>query len=445
MQKLGKKFYVALTLLGLIGQIAWVVENMYLNVFIYKMFNASAGDISLMVALSAVTATVTTLLMGALSDRLGKRKVFICGGYIVWGVSILGFSLVRMDVLSPLCETAAQAMSLGVTLTIVLDCLMTFFGSTANDAAYNAWLTDMGDENTRGKIEGINAMMPLVAILCVFGGFMGFNLDEAGSWQTIYLIIGLVVLLIGVLGFFLIEDKAARSEESYWENLKYSFRPSTVKSNWQLYAVLIAFAVFGISIQIFMPYLILYYEKSLGMADYVLIMAPAIVLASIFTALYGRLYDKWGFKKSVMPALALLLLGYAFLYYTWTPAPVFVGSLLMMCGYLSGMAVFGARIRALIPENMAGRFQGVRIIGQVLIPGVIGPAVGAWVLRNAQQILNSDGTYSFLPNENIFMAAAVAAVAVVVVLGVYFRCQLKPEKKVTYGKMPQRRAYKKKK
>ena len=340
--KLGKKCYAALVMLGLIGQIAWVVENMYLNVFIYKMFNASAADISLMVALSAVTATATTLLMGALSDRMGKRKVLVCGGYIVWGVSILGFSLVRMDVLTPLCQTAAQAMSLGVTLTIVLDCLMTFFGSTANDAAYNAWLTDMGDETTRGRIEGINAMMPLVAILCVFGGFMGFDLDKAASWQTIYLIIGVVVLLVGVSGLFLMEDKAVKSEEGYWENLKYSFRPSVVKANWHLYAVLIAFAVFGISIQIFMPYLILYYEKSLGMADYVLIMAPAIILASVFTALYGRLFDKWGFKKSIMPCLALLLLGYALLYYTWTTIPVFVGSLLMMCGYLGGMAVFAA-------------------------------------------------------------------------------------------------------
>jgi len=54
---------------------------------------------------------------------------------------------------------------------------------------------------------------------------------------------------------------------------------------------------------------------------------------------------------------------------------------------------------------------------------VIGPAVGAWVLRNAQQILNNDGTYSFLPNENIFLAAAVAAVAVIVLLGSVFRKQ----------------------
>ena len=44
--KLSPRFWLALTLFSLIGQIAWVVENMYLNVFIYKMFHASAANIS---------------------------------------------------------------------------------------------------------------------------------------------------------------------------------------------------------------------------------------------------------------------------------------------------------------------------------------------------------------------------------------------------------------
>ena len=44
--KLSAKFWFVLTLFSLVGQIAWVVENMYLNVFIYKMFHASAADIS---------------------------------------------------------------------------------------------------------------------------------------------------------------------------------------------------------------------------------------------------------------------------------------------------------------------------------------------------------------------------------------------------------------
>ena len=78
--KKNSRFYLALVIFCLTGQVAWTVENMYFNVFIYKMFHASAEAISTMVAASAIAATVTTLLIGALSDKLGKRKIFICGG-----------------------------------------------------------------------------------------------------------------------------------------------------------------------------------------------------------------------------------------------------------------------------------------------------------------------------------------------------------------------------
>ena len=88
--KLSGRFWAALTVFSLVGQIAWVVENMYFNVFIYKMFHASAAAISTMVAASAVAATVTTLLIGALSDKLGKRKLFICGGVGSFRGSVAG-------------------------------------------------------------------------------------------------------------------------------------------------------------------------------------------------------------------------------------------------------------------------------------------------------------------------------------------------------------------
>ena len=411
------RFWLALVIFGLTGQVAWVVENMYFNVFIYKMFHASPAQISAMVSASAVAATLTTVLVGALSDKIGRRKVFICVGYILWGLSIAAFALVRVDVLSGLFPMATAA-AVGVTITIILDCAMTFFGSSANDACFNAWLTDSTDHTNRGAAEGINAMMPLVAILAVFGGFMGFDLNKASSWTTIFLIIGGAVILIGVLGLFLIQDTATKIPENsrYFANIVYGFRPSVMRQNKVLYATLIAFAVFGISIQIFMPYLILYYQVSLQMENYVLIMAPAIIVASIATAFYGRLYDKVGFARSAVPALCLLLVGYGVLYFTTSTAPVFIGSLLMMTGYLAGMAVFGAMLRDYTPENKAGMFQGLRIVGQVLIPGIIGPVIGSAVLKNAELYTNDDGTKSFIPNVNIFLAAAVVAVLVFVTL-----------------------------
>ena len=412
--KLSPRFWCAVTLFSLIGQVAWVVENMYFNVFIYKMFNASADDIALMVGASAVAATVTTVFMGALSDRIGKRKLFICGGYILWGISIFSFVLIKADIISPLFPTVTAISSLCVTLVIILDCVMTFFGSTANDAAFNAWLTDSTDSSNRGAVEGINAMMPLVAILVVFGGFMFFDLENPQSWSLIFTIIGAVVLVVGVLGIFLIKDTPIeKPEQSYFKCIFYGFMPKTIKSNLSLYLTLAAFVVFNISIQIFMPYLIIYYEKSLGMTDYVFIMAPAIIVAAVVTAFWGRVYDKKGFNFSSAIAISSLCIGYIILFFTKTTLPVFIGSLFMMCGYLSGMAVFGAMIRDNTPENKAGMFQGLRIFSQVLIPGIVGPAIGSAVLKNAETVLNNDGTTSFLPNENIFLASLVAVLLLI--------------------------------
>lgn len=399
--KLGKKFWISMLIFGLMGQVAWVVENMYFNVFIYKMFHAEPADISAMVMASAVTAALTTIIMGAVSDKVGRRKAFMSIGYIIWGLSIISFAYIK-----------------SIMLTIVMDCVMTYFGSTANDAAYNAWLTDRGDSTNRGKIEGVNSMMPLIAILVVFGGFMSFDLDTHEAWTSIYYIIGIATTFIGIAGWFLIEDAPGlqKTGESLGNTLAYSFRPSVAKDNSRLYLTLVNFAVFNISIQVFMPYLLIYYEKTLGMDNYVLIFAPAILLAAVITVFYGRLYDRLGFMRSIMPVIVMLITGYAILYFTTSTIPVFIGSLLMMAGYLTGMSVFGAMIRDSIPEGRAGQFQGVRIIGQVFVPGLIGPALGAWILRDADVIVNGDGTTSFLPDRGIWSAAAAVIVILFAVL-----------------------------
>ena len=159
-----------------------------------------------------------------------------------------------------------------------------------------------------------------------------------------------------------------------------------------------------------MPYLIIYYEVALALENYVLIMAPAIIIAGGVTAVYGRYYDKVGFVGAIVPSLACLMLGYVVLAIFTNVALVFIGSLFMMTGYLTGMAVFGAMIRDYTPSGKAGAFQGLRIVGQVLVPGIIGPAIGAAVLANADVIIGGDGTQSFIPNQNIFIAALVASV-----------------------------------
>ena len=414
MEKLGKKFWLALIIFSLCGQIAWTIENMLFNVFIQEEFNATLNDIALMVSLSAVVATITTLLIGALSDKIGKRKLFICVGYILWGISILGFAFLKLDTMEKHASSLVAAATLGVSLTILFDCIMTFFGSSANDSCFNAWVTDISNNTNRGKIEGINSAMPLIAVLVVFGGNMLIE-KNANHWTILFLAIGIIVLLVGILGFFLIKDMPLeKSDLPYFKNIFYGFKKQTFKENKLLYIILIGFAIFCTSVQIFMPYLIIYFTSTLGLDNYVLIFAPAIVIAAAFTFFFGRIIDKYGFFKTSLITFAIYGLGLIVLTMFTNIVFVFIGTMLMMSGYLSLTACFNSEIRNNTPADKVGFFQGIRIVMQVLIPMLIGPWIGS--------LLSGTGGDGFLgivgdgytPARWIFLGAVILSLFILI-------------------------------
>lgn len=427
-----KKFYFALVLFSLLGQIAWVVENMYFNVFISKEFGASQFHVALMVSLSAIVATLTTLFVGAYSDKIGKRKMFIWLGYILWGLTICSFALVNVKTISSIFPTITSAASIGITLTIILDCLMTFLGSSANDACFNAWITDSTDKTNRGKVEGINSMMPLIAILVVFGLLSGFATE--GSWWILFLIIGVLTISAGVIGLFVIDESKVEvnNETNYFKRIFYGFKPSSIKENKTLYLTYLSFAIFGVGIQIFMTFLVQYYEVAIG-DIYVFVMAPAIIVAAIATVFYGRLYDKYGFKKTILPSLGTLVLGLTILSLTLIDAIksniviILIGSLLMMCGYLCSGAVFNAKMRDHTPKDKVGSFQGIKMFAQVLIPMLIGPWIGAAAISGdfSYDVGDVLAGYSYNVNPAIFVASAIVIIVVIVTLFLVFKSDKK--------------------
>ena len=72
-EKFTKRSWLILLVFGMIGQIAWAVENMYFNLFLFETVSQSLSAVTLMVQLSGITATVVTLIAGTLSDKLQNR------------------------------------------------------------------------------------------------------------------------------------------------------------------------------------------------------------------------------------------------------------------------------------------------------------------------------------------------------------------------------------
>ena len=89
--KLGAKIWTCVLVFGLVGQIAWSVENMYFATLAQDIFsNVHRQDLAtivstLMIWLSAIAATATTIFAGGFIDKIGKRKPFIAYGYLAWG------------------------------------------------------------------------------------------------------------------------------------------------------------------------------------------------------------------------------------------------------------------------------------------------------------------------------------------------------------------------
>ncbi|MEE1283796.1 MAG: MFS transporter, partial [Acutalibacteraceae bacterium] len=86
--KLPFSLWLNLIMFGFMGQVAWAVENNFFNLYMLKV-GGDMHDISVMIAVSAIVAFLTTLFMGSLSEKINKRKIFICGGYILWGLTVI--------------------------------------------------------------------------------------------------------------------------------------------------------------------------------------------------------------------------------------------------------------------------------------------------------------------------------------------------------------------
>ncbi|RVU97672.1 MFS transporter [Coriobacteriales bacterium OH1046] len=419
---LGGSTWIVIVLLALVGQIAWAVENNFFNLFIQDAFGASLSDVALMVSASAFTATATTLLVGTWSDRVGRRKIFVVAGTLVWGLSICAFAVLQ-SVSGTLARNAAAAAALGISLTIAFDCLMTFFGSLANDACFNAWLTDITDGTNRGRVEGVNSAMPLLSMLVVFGGalflmIVGDDGSVTYDYPLFFTIIGGVVIATGIIAAFFMDEShpEPRVGGRYLSELAYGFKPSSMDENRLLYLVLFGYCVFACAMQVFMPYYVLYLRLPYILGEsYVLVMAPCIIIASVFTIFYGRLVDKHGFSRSITLPLVLFVAG-CILLTTLTSAPaVFIGSMLMLAGYLGSVACFSAAVRNCTPNDHVGLYQGIRIFSVVLVPMLVGPWIGSAVSASSGVVgfgVVGDG---FAPSSLIFAAGAAVSLLTFIV------------------------------
>lgn len=436
--KLGGRIWFNIILFGFMGQIAWAVENMFFNTFLYNAIYNGASQtavdgsidvmsaISIMVAASASFTVVATFLVGTWSDKAGKRKKFIAFGYILWGIVTAAFGVISRDNTASLFHLTDEVKILTVTvgIVIVMDCVMSFIGSSGNDAAFNAWVTDVTSTKNRATVESVLALLPLIATAAVMGlaGAVGTI-----GYDVFFIVLGAIVSVCGICGLFTLKDGQIHTEvsESYLKDLVYGFKPSVVKENKKLYLALTACCLSSTAFQVFFPYIFIYLGNVMhfsldsvlaSLTPMIIVIAAVVLILAIALLIFtGKLMDKFGKDKFMVFSVILYLLGLIATGFAKNIAVFFVCAVPALLGWALFSIAMNASVRDFMPEGKVGVFQGIRIIFFVLIPMIVGPFIGNLVCRiSSVTYTNEYGVVTSAPGSVMFWAAAAVAIFILI-------------------------------
>ena len=412
---LSSRTWVIMFALAFTGQIAWAVENSWFNTFVYDTITPDPRPVAWMVAGSAITATLTTLLMGTLSDRTrsrwGRRRPFILFGYILWGLSTILFPTVAY----------IKVTSMAIFMVVVADSIMTFFGSTANDAAFNAWTTDIATSKTRGRVEGVlNLSVFLAQIVAMVAA--GMLIDSLGYFVFFYSLGG-IVMVVGLVAGSLLQDVPAPPESgepkrSFLSEFAELFDVNTLKENRALFIILIFIMLSSIGMQVSLPYLIIYLENYIGVTktEFSIIGGAVMLGSAVFAIPFGLLADKWNKRNMIFFATIVSSLGGILLSLVRSlPLLSLTGLLWQAFSVAMGIASV-AWLKDLLPEQNRGKFLGIRMIFWIAIPMVIGPWIGSTLIQNFGVPTISNGQAGFIPPPIIFQVGSIISLFALVPL-----------------------------
>jgi len=249
----------------------------------------------------------------------------------------------------------------------------------------------------------------MIAVVVVGGIFVD---GSEKHWDIFFYIFGGITTAVGLASIFLYPKDIAtpNKDEPYLRNIIHGFKPSVIKDNKLLYLSLIAFMIFNIGIQVYMPYFMVYIQQGLGIqgGDFTVSLGVVLILASLVAIVLGLFVDKIGKNKVIFPALATAIIGGIIMTFVRDKAGVMIGGTILMSGYLVCTAILGAKVRDYTPTNQAGLFQGVRMVFVVMLPMISGPYIGQGVsLINAQTYINEYGQSVTRPNEFIFLFTSI--------------------------------------
>lgn len=437
------RFWLIVWGMGLAGQLCWNMENQWFNTFVYAKISQDVDIVTWMVILSAFVTTISTFVFGTMSDRMGNRKKFVSIGYIIWGVATILFGLTEF-----IGSIAGASVAIAGFLVVLVDAIMSFFGSMGNDSGYNTWLNDYTNDNNKGQIGAALAALPVIGT--VVGTVLGGMLVNVGNetvgtdaynpaldnYQLLFWAMGIFVILVGVISLFIMKDHpslVSNKKGSFISQVTDIFRFSSLKGNKNLKELLLANLVacfFFIPFNFYFTHMgnWIIYDIGFTAGDMGLIQGIALLLAVLVTIPFIKLINKDKIPLVALVSIISNALGLFLIYvfvkdsssvdvlnlFSVKNIPMFICVFLVGVGYVLITQACMIWVKGLFPEESKGQFEGVRVCFFTLIPMLIGTLIGNVIIKTTAQIGEPKyDTYGHLievPQENLFLFAGIMVI-----------------------------------
>ncbi len=458
------RFWILLWGMGLAGQLCWNMENQWFNTFVYAKISGDVNIVTWMVIVSALVTTFSTFLFGTLSDRLGKRKVFICVGYIIWGCATILFGLTEYARVSGI----GMLVSLSGFLVVFTDAVMSFFGSMGCDCGFNVWANDYTDDDNKGQIGAVLAVVPVIGTVAgtVVGGILvNVGNETVGTahydptkdnYQLLFWAMGIFVIIVGLVSLLFVRDKDGLKpyrEGTYWQQFFAAFRLKDMSRNPHFKEMMLACLVtcaFFIPFNFYFTHMgnWLIYDIGFTATNMGLVEGIALLFAALLTIPFSKLINKDKIPLVVLLAVLINAVGlFCTFLFVKSPEsvngevllsvkniPAFVCVFLVGVGYVLIVQACTIWVKCLFPEENRGQLEGIRVMFFTLIPMFVGTLTGNVIIKNTPRTDVKYDVYGHVidvPQENLFLIAGF--MVLVTLIPLYFAAK-EYKKRVLYDK-----------
>ena len=216
---------------GIIYQLPYIRETFYVP--LQNAMNLTNAQMGLLSSGYAAMATISYFLGGIVADKFSARK-------------LLTFSFITTGLLGLYFSTfPSYTVSRIIFVLLGISTIITYWSALVKATRM------LGDSSEQGKLFGLQeGLRGIMNALLVFGMMAAFNAfaDEVVGTAWAIRVCAIVVLIIGVLNWFFIEDtKAEAQTESLVDVAKGMFRAMKIPRVWILCGIVFtAYSLYGL-------------------------------------------------------------------------------------------------------------------------------------------------------------------------------------------------------